>query len=58
MITMQSESLTGHLNTTCQQEFKLVCDAAHKPQVLLALLDELQGQSTVIFTSSLDTTHK
>ena len=40
------------------QEFKLLCDAAHKPQALLALLDELQGQSTVVFTSSLDTTHK
>lgn len=40
------------------QEFKVLCAGSQKPQALLALLEELQGQSTVVFTSSLDTTHK
>ena len=40
------------------QEFKLLCDASRKPLTLLCLLDELKDQSTVVFTSSLDTTHK
>lgn len=40
------------------QEFKVLSSAARKPLVLLALLEELAGQSILIFTSSLDTTHK
>eukprot|EP00197_Chlamydomonas_leiostraca_P015958 CAMPEP_0202884200 /NCGR_PEP_ID=MMETSP1391-20130828/40555_1 /ASSEMBLY_ACC=CAM_ASM_000867 /TAXON_ID=1034604 /ORGANISM="Chlamydomonas leiostraca, Strain SAG 11-49" /LENGTH=378 /DNA_ID=CAMNT_0049567343 /DNA_START=12 /DNA_END=1145 /DNA_ORIENTATION=- len=40
------------------QEFKLPCSAARKPLVLLALLKELAGHATVVFASSLETTHK
>lgn len=40
------------------QEFKVLCSAARKPLTLLGLLQELRGQPTVVFASSLDTTHK
>ena len=40
------------------QEYKLRCSGARKPLVLLALLRELKEQSTVVFASSLETTHK
>ncbi|GLI65443.1 hypothetical protein VaNZ11_008820 [Volvox africanus] len=39
-------------------EYRLLCSAARKPLVLMALLREWAGQSTIIFTSSLDMTHK
>ncbi|GIL44666.1 hypothetical protein Vafri_2160 [Volvox africanus] len=39
-------------------EYRLMCSAARKPLVLMALLREWAGQSTIIFTSSLDMTHK
>ena len=39
-------------------EFKLVCAAVQKPLFLLALLHSLQGQSTVVFTASVEVTHR
>ncbi|GIM00715.1 hypothetical protein Vretimale_5665 [Volvox reticuliferus] len=39
-------------------EYRLLCSAARKPLVLMALLREWAGQSTIVFTSSLDMTHK
>ncbi|GFR41488.1 hypothetical protein Agub_g2179 [Astrephomene gubernaculifera] len=41
-------------------EFRLLCSAARKPLVLLALLSEAaaEAQSCIVFTSSLDMTHK
>ncbi|GAX75525.1 hypothetical protein CEUSTIGMA_g2968.t1 [Chlamydomonas eustigma] len=41
------------------QEFKVLCsDAGSKPQTLLALLKQLKGESTVVFASSVEMTHK
>ncbi|KAG1663277.1 hypothetical protein FOA52_006318 [Chlamydomonas sp. UWO 241] len=40
------------------KEFKLVVAGAQKPAALLALLEQLSGTPTMVFTSSLDTTHK
>ena len=39
-------------------EFKLVCAAVQKPLFLLALLHSLQGQSTIVFTASVEATHR
>ena len=39
-------------------EFKLVCAAVQKPLFLLALLHSLQGQSTIVFTASVQATHR
>ncbi|KXZ56228.1 hypothetical protein GPECTOR_1g199 [Gonium pectorale] len=39
-------------------EYRLLCSAARKPLALLALLSEAAGQSIIVFTSSLDMTHK
>lgn len=39
-------------------EFKLVCAAVQKPLFLLALLHSLQGQSIIIFTASVEATHR
>lgn len=48
-----------HLPTTLQELRAVVPGgAANKPAALLALLHEVAGQPTVVFTSSLDTTHK
>ena len=40
------------------QEFRLQTAGAHKPAALLALLQQLRGESTVVFASSRDVTHK
>jgi superfamily II DNA/RNA helicase len=40
------------------QQHKLLCSAERKPLMLLAVLQELRGQSTVIFASSIETTHR
>ena len=39
-------------------EFKLVCAAVQKPLFLLALLHSLKGQSTIVFTASVQATHR
>ena len=39
-------------------EYKLVCAAVQKPLFLLALLHSLQGQSTIVFTASVEATHR
>lgn len=39
-------------------EFKLVCAAVQKPLFLLALLHTLQGQSVIVFTASVEATHR
>lgn len=39
-------------------EFKVVCPAASKPLVLLALLAQLAGQPTVVFTASVEAAHR
>ncbi|DBA71432.1 TPA: hypothetical protein ACH3X2_011231 [Trebouxia sp. C0005] len=39
-------------------EFKLVCAAVQKPLFLLALLHTLRGQSTIVFTASVEATHR
>jgi ATP-dependent RNA helicase DDX51/DBP6 len=43
---------------TSLQQYKILCSAERKPLMLLALLQELRGQSTVIFASSVETTHR
>ncbi|KAK9824495.1 hypothetical protein WJX72_010815 [[Myrmecia] bisecta] len=40
------------------QELKLVVAAERKPLLLLALLHELNGQATIVFTASVDATHR
>ncbi|KAI3430318.1 hypothetical protein D9Q98_004914 [Chlorella vulgaris] len=40
------------------QELKLVVPAERKPAALAALLQELQGEQTIIFTSSVESTHR
>ncbi len=40
------------------KEFKLICDPAKKPATLLALLQTLQGQKTIIFLASLQAAHR
>lgn len=40
------------------QEFRVMCSGARKPLTLLALLHELREQSTIVFASSLEITHK
>ncbi|GLC33193.1 hypothetical protein PLESTB_000360700 [Pleodorina starrii] len=39
-------------------EYRLLCSAARKPLALLALLHDWAGQSSIVFTSSLEMTHK
>lgn len=39
-------------------ERRVLCSAARKPLVLVALLRQLAGQATIVFTSSVDMTHK
>ncbi|KAL3140741.1 hypothetical protein ABBQ32_005296 [Trebouxia sp. C0010 RCD-2024] len=39
-------------------EYKLVCAAVQKPLFLLAVLHSLKGQSTIVFTASLEATHR
>ena len=39
-------------------EYKLVCAAVQKPLFLLALLHHLQGHSTIVFTASVEATHR
>lgn len=40
------------------KEFKVVTSGAKKPLMLLALLQAFAGEPTLVFTSSLDATHK
>jgi hypothetical protein len=40
------------------REFKVVCAAAIKPLTLLALLHELRGRRTLVFTASVEATHR
>eukprot|EP00897_Mesotaenium_endlicherianum_P006212 jgi/Mesen1/5619/ME000282S04781 len=40
------------------QEYKLVCKAGEKPLVLAALLQQLAAQSTIVFTASVEATHR
>ncbi len=40
------------------QEYKILCSTARKPITVLALLKQLEGQSCVVFASSLDMTHR
>jgi len=40
------------------QEFKVLCSGARKPLTLVALLQELRHEPTIVFASSLETTHK
>ena len=39
-------------------EFKLVCAAIQKPLFLLALLSSLKGQPAIVFTASVQATHR
>ncbi|MEW5301961.1 MAG: hypothetical protein WDW36_004784 [Sanguina aurantia] len=56
-IAASAEDHRYHLPSTLQ-EWKVVVPAPRKPVALLSLLHDLAGQSVVIFTASLDTTHK
>lgn len=40
------------------KEAKLVVPAERKPAALAALLQELRGESTIVFTSSVEATHR
>lgn len=40
------------------EEFKLVVPAERKPLVLVALLAELGAQQTIVFTSSVEASHR
>jgi superfamily II DNA/RNA helicase len=39
-------------------QWRLVVPAQHKPLALLGLLHQLAGSSTIVFASSLETTHR
>eukprot|EP00898_Chlorokybus_atmophyticus_P000921 jgi/Chlat1/182/Chrsp1S03106 len=53
-------SATDHRYKVPKQllEFKLVCPAEQKPVHLIALLHELKRESTLVFTASVDATHR
>lgn len=40
------------------EEFKMVCEPGEKPLYLVALLGELKEQSTIVFTASVEATHR
>uniref|UniRef100_A0A7S1T4D8 RNA helicase n=1 Tax=Tetraselmis chuii TaxID=63592 RepID=A0A7S1T4D8_9CHLO len=40
------------------QEHKVMCEGAEKPLVLVALLNQLVNESTVVFTASVEATHR
>lgn len=40
------------------QSFKLICNSKLKPLYLVALLGELQGEKCIVFTSSVESTHR
>ncbi|GAQ80742.1 Putative DEAD-like helicases superfamily protein [Klebsormidium nitens] len=40
------------------QEYRLVCTAGEKPLYLIALLHQLKGQRTIVFTASVEATHR
>eukprot|EP00798_Chlamydomonas_sp_ICE-L_P014822 gene14822-20875_t len=56
-IATSAEDHRYHLPRSLK-EFMVVVPAAQKPVALLALLEQLKGQTTVVFTSSVETTHK
>jgi superfamily II DNA/RNA helicase len=40
------------------RQYRLLTSAERKPLALLALLEQLKGQPTLVFASSLETTHR
>ncbi|KAJ3690579.1 hypothetical protein LUZ61_019743 [Rhynchospora tenuis] len=40
------------------QSFKLICKSKLKPLCLVALLEELKGEKCIVFTSSVESTHR
>ncbi|GMP93439.1 hypothetical protein CsSME_00043273 [Camellia sinensis var. sinensis] len=40
------------------ESFKLICESKHKPLYLVALLQTLQEEKCIVFTSSVESTHR
>uniref|UniRef100_A0A5B7BPJ3 ATP-dependent RNA helicase n=1 Tax=Davidia involucrata TaxID=16924 RepID=A0A5B7BPJ3_DAVIN len=52
---------TGHMRYQFPEQlksFKLICESKLKPLYLLALLQTLQGEKSIVFTSSVESTHR